>query len=217
MLPASTALAPRAPHLTLCQPQASKLMGTEGLSSSLSVEAAADLPSFDVLYEELLPFVWRCARKMGVAPESLEDVCQEVFLVVCRRLPEWQRRSSLRTWAFGILQNVVRNHRRSLSRKRASALGEAIDPDGLESATPRPEEQVALTQAELLLQRLLSELDETRRDVFILSEIEELPLAEVAVALGLSQTTALSRLRSAREDFAAAARRARARDEWRLG
>jgi RNA polymerase sigma-70 factor (ECF subfamily) len=174
---------------------------------------------FHSVYDELLPFVWRTARRMGVAPESVEDVCQEVFVVVHRRLGEYEGRSSLKTWVFGVLENVVRTHRRSLARKSPAhrSLAPLVDPDDLADEGVRPEESVALSQAEVLAQRILDEMDDTKRIVFVLAEIEELELGEVATALGIPRSTVVARLRAARADFAAGVKRARARDEWRLG
>jgi RNA polymerase sigma-70 factor (ECF subfamily) len=175
--------------------------------------------NFDDLYEELLPFVWRTARRMGVAPEAVEDVCQEVFVVVHRRLREYQGRSTIKTWVFGVLENVVRVHRRSLARKSRAhrSVAPLVDPAELPDQHPRPEEQVALSQAEIVAQRIFDEMDETKRNVFVLAEIEELGLGEVAAALGIPRSTVVARLRAARVEFAAGIRRARARDEWRLG
>lgn len=174
---------------------------------------------FTTVYEALMPFVWRTARRMGVAPEAVEDVCQEVFVVVHRRLAECEGRSSLKTWIFGVLQNVVRTHRRSLARKSPAhrSVVPLVDPAELADQQPRPEEQVALNQAEILAQRILDEMDETKRDVFILVEIEELGLGEVGLALGIPRSTVVARLRAARSEFSAGIKRARARDEWRLG
>ena len=174
---------------------------------------------FDSVYDELLPFVWRTARRKGVAPESVEDVCQEVFVVVHRRVQDDEGRSSLKTWVFGVLENVVRTHRRSLARTSPGhrSLGPLVALEDLADRQPRLDEWVALRETELLAQRILNGMDDAKHIVFVLAEIEELGLGEVATAIGIPRSTVVARLRAARADFAAGVKRARARDEWRLG
>jgi RNA polymerase sigma-70 factor, ECF subfamily len=200
--------------LPLCEDAPGWIMGPER-----TARAGQDAVDFDSVYEQCLPFVWRTARRMGVAPEFVEDVCQEVFLIVHRRLPEYEGRSSIRTWVFGVLQNVVRTHRRSLARKSPAhrSLLPLVDPAEIADEHPRAEDQVALSQAEILAQRILDEMDEKRRVVFVLADIEEVSLDDIAVVLGIPRSTVVARLRAARAQFAAGIRRARARDEWRLG
>ena len=73
--------------------------------------APAELPpegaSFEQMFDTYAPFVWRVLRRLGVRGPDIEDVCQEVFLVVHRRLPEFRRRSSFRTWIYGISTNLA--------------------------------------------------------------------------------------------------------------
>src|SRR6185436_19202677 len=69
---------------------------------------------FEEVYEQNVTFVWRSARRLGVADAAIDDVVQEIFVVVHRRLREFEGRSSLKTWLFAIVLRVVRDHRRSL-------------------------------------------------------------------------------------------------------
>src|SRR4051812_22933519 len=92
---------------------------------------AAEAKSFAEIYDRNFDFVWRVARRLGVAQSALDDVVQETFLVVHRRLAE-PRSCTLRTWIYGITVQIVRNHRRSLRRKSPHATGEVgVDPDAL--------------------------------------------------------------------------------------
>jgi RNA polymerase sigma-70 factor, ECF subfamily len=170
-------------------------------------------PSFEAVYEECFPFVWRSVKRMGVAESAVDDVCQEVFLVAYRRLPEFEGRSSIRTWVFGIVLNVVQVHRRTLHRKSPAhrATGELVDPDTL-PADGGPHHQATLQQAARVAHEILEQLDEDKRAVFILAELEELPATEIAEAVGANIHTVYARLRAARAEFARAARRYRARD-----
>ena len=97
------------------------------------------LPSFARVYQEYFGFVWRNALSLGVRASALDDVTQEVFVIVHRRLGEFEGRSSFRTWLSGIVLNVVRHHRRSLARKSPHELEreETKDPDELLSGASR--------------------------------------------------------------------------------
>jgi RNA polymerase sigma-70 factor (ECF subfamily) len=79
--------------------------------------------SFALVYEQHFDFVWRSARRLGVAEASLDDVVQDVFVTVYRRLDAFEGRSSLKTWLFGIVRHTVRDLRRSARRKPTEALG----------------------------------------------------------------------------------------------
>src|SRR3954470_17967759 len=65
------------------------------------------------LYEEHFEFVWRSLRRLGVSAASLDDATQEVFVVVFRRLADFEGRSSVRTWLFGIAIHVAQHHMRA--------------------------------------------------------------------------------------------------------
>lgn len=169
-------------------------------------------PTFSELYDQHFEFVWRVARRLGVAQDAVDDVVQETFLVIHRRLAE-ERSSTLRTWIYGITAHMVRNHRRSLRRKSPHALGApGPDPDALEGRTDGPEVSAQKAEAARTLHRLLEALDEEKREVFVLVELEQLSAPEVADALDVKLNTVYSRLRIAREEFEESVRRLHARD-----
>lgn len=170
---------------------------------------------FAEVYEEIFPFVWRTVRRLGVDASAHEDVCQEVFVVVHRRLPEFQGRSSLRTWVFGIVVNVVQAHRRSLRRKSPAhrATGELVDPELLAAPSNLgPHEAMTRAEAARVARELLESLDEDKRVVLVLAEIEEMPVTEIAQGIGVNINTVYARLRAARQAFSDAVRRYRARN-----
>jgi RNA polymerase sigma-70 factor (ECF subfamily) len=179
--------------------------------------ARGAVPGFAEVYEEFFPFVWRSARRLGAPEHSVDDVVQEIFLVVHRRLTEFEGRSSLKTWLFGIVLNVVRAQRRALRAKQPHTLDadRRADPDALSDGGPRPDEMLTKAEAARVVERLLEALDDDKRAVFVLAELEQLAAPEIAAALSIPVNTVYSRLRLARQDFAAAAARHRARDEWR--
>jgi RNA polymerase sigma-70 factor (ECF subfamily) len=155
------------------------------------------LPKFASVYEEHFDFVRRIVRRLGVSEASAEDVTQEVFVVVSRRLAEFEERSSLKTWLFGIARNVSYRHRRQVQRRVVTVGEDALDtvPD---SRARSAQEIVERREASCVLDALIDTLDDNKRRIFILAELEERPMPEVAEAMGINLNTAYTRLRAAR-------------------
>lgn len=160
-------------------------------------------PSLTVgeVFREHAPFVWRALRRLGVREADVEDVCQEVFVVVHRRLPEFEGRSSVRTWVYGICVRVASDWRKRAHVRRELATDDAPEPPpSSRRGLPRdPEGDHARREARAILDRMLDELDEDKRAVFVLYEIEQLTMNEVAEAVGCPLQTAYSRLHAARK------------------
>jgi RNA polymerase sigma-70 factor (ECF subfamily) len=178
-------------------------------------EASARSWTFDSMYQSHASFVWRNAHRLGVPSSAVEDVMQEVFLVVHRRLAEFEERTSVKAWLSAILIRVVRAQRRTLRRKHvASAQGwSATDPDGLADArAPSPLESAERDDAVRELYAILSRMNEDRREVLVLSELEELTAPEIALALQVNINTVYWRLRAARKEFERILFRRRAAD-----
>jgi RNA polymerase sigma-70 factor (ECF subfamily) len=179
---------------------------------------------FRDFYHAHVEFVWRGARRLGVDDAAVDDVVQHVFLVAYRRFPEFRLedlptgRGSVKAWVFAILVRVVREYRRTTRRKSPHVNLPHTDPETLaDSRHLGPHEALAKVEAARLVQRLLEELDDDKREVFVLAELEQLTAVEIADALGVNASTVSSRLRAARRDFERAAERYRRRDTWRLG
>jgi RNA polymerase sigma-70 factor (ECF subfamily) len=152
---------------------------------------------FKELFDEHAAFVWRVLRRHGVPARELEDACQEVFLVVFRRLPEFEGRSSIRTWIYGIAVRVaIALRRRAFMRRELlrTEPPEAFTTDG-------PGEIYAQREAQRLLDAALGELPRPKREVFVLYELEGMTIAETAAALGVAENTALYRLYGARKEI----------------
>jgi RNA polymerase sigma-70 factor (ECF subfamily) len=160
--------------------------------------AAASAARFDALYTDYHAFVWRCLRNMGVADEAMEDAAQEVFLVVHRQMDRFEGRSSVKTWLFGIANNVMRNHRRSTRRTDARVGGLAAEPRPVAAG---PLEHAQEQQAARFVQEFLATIDDKKRDVFLLAVLEQMSVPDVAEALSIPLNTAYTRLRAARADF----------------
>ena len=163
------------------------------------------LPSLAEIFRTYAPFAWRALRRLGVPESDVEDVCQEVFVVVHRKLGDFEGRSSLKTWIYGICARTASDYRRS-GRVRREVVTDAPPDAAHEAAQP---DVVALRQARATLDRILDQLDDDKRSVFVLYEIEELTMAEVAEALSCPLQTAYSRLHAARKIVEAGVERAR--------
>jgi RNA polymerase sigma-70 factor (ECF subfamily) len=172
-------------------------VGERGLASSARPSGAErDRVSFEEIYERHFEFVWRSLRLLGVRKESLDDAVQDVFGAVSRQLPQFEGRSSLRTWVFGIAQYTAANHRRSVRRKSAP-----LEPlgDGLMSPEPSPDAHAEAKQVADLILAFCAELEEGRRTVFVLGLLEDVPPSEIAELLQIPVNTVYSRLRTLRQ------------------
>lgn len=161
---------------------------TGPLPDSMAPEHLHDLAT---VYREHASFAWRVVRRLGIAPHNVPDVVQDVFLVVHRRLPDYDGRSSMRAWIAGICRGVVRNQKRSRSRRERRLRVLAQTPQDDLAQFDRMELGRALAEG-------LDALDEDQRLAVVLTDIEGLSPADVAHVTGVSRNTVYSRLRLAR-------------------
>lgn len=175
--------------------------------------AASDLPAVAEIYAEFGTFVWRNLRRLGIPEGHIEDAVQDVFLVIHRRLPEFEGRSSLRTWIFGIVMRVASREREHL-RSRAQRFA-PLPNDALETLAPPtgkdPFDQLVQQRAADLIELVLGELEEDKRNMLVMVELEEMPVVEVAQVLEINVNSAYTRLRLARRELEARLKRLLAR------
>jgi len=175
--------------------------------------ASPEIPPFEAVYDTYFPYIWRSVQRLGVPASHADDAVQEVFIVVHRKLLQFEGRSTLKTWLYGIAVRVARIHR--LRYARSTRLHE-VAPDRIRAPdAAQPDERAANAEAARLVHALLAGLDDDQREAFVLAELEQLAAPEIAEALGVKLNTVYSRLRLARAAFAEAAARHRARDGWR--
>jgi RNA polymerase sigma-70 factor, ECF subfamily len=154
------------------------------------------VPGLDEVYAHHAGFVYRVVRRLGVPPSAVEDVMQEVFLVVHRRLPTYDGRAAMTTWLYHLARGVVSNHRRQHEREaRRLASVEPLRPG------PDPERATEQQRAAAFVRAFLEGLDPDQRRVFELADLEGLTMPEVAEIEGINLNTAYSRLRLARRKF----------------
>jgi len=173
----------------------------------------AAVPPFHTVYAKYFDFVWATARRLGVDSAAIDDVVQEIFIAVHGSISTLQRPDALKSWVYSVARRTISNHHRAV-RARGGKGSTVVDHE-LESHQPTPFE-VTQKNADLqLLANLLAELDEPKREVFALVELEEMTVPEVAEALEIPVNTAYSRLRAARLAFEAAVARHDARGNRR--
>ena len=158
---------------------------------------------FRRLFDREFDYVWTSLRRLGVHEGDAADVAQEVFVAVHRKLDEYDPQRPARPWLFAFAFRCASDWRR-LARHRVEILG---PHPSTPAASPDAEELLGRAQDVDLVMRALEHVEIDRRAVFILYELDECPMKEVARLLGIPLFTAYSRLRVAREEFTEAVRR----------
>jgi RNA polymerase sigma-70 factor (ECF subfamily) len=161
---------------------------------AVKADERPDDARFPDIFHEYAPFVLRAMRHLGVGSADLNDQCQDVFVAVFQGLEGFGGRSSLRTWIYGICRHTAANYRRRAYIRRERAVA-----DVPERATPPNQyEELERQQGSQQLQALLEVLDDDKREAFVLYELEELSMKEVAAICDCPLQTAYSRLHAAR-------------------
>lgn len=161
----------------------------------------AAVPNFREVFDTYARYVWRSLLGLGVHERDAADASQQVFLVIHARLAADQVAApALRTFVYGVCLRVASDFRRRAHRRYEQLLAAPPEP-----AQPANQEQATWTrQALAQLDAVLERLPAPQREAFVLYEIEELSMNEVAGALGCPLQTAYSRLHAARRVVTAA-------------
>jgi RNA polymerase sigma-70 factor, ECF subfamily len=168
--------------------------------NSIAGKVPADRPlDLTEIYRSELGYVWKTLRRLGARPPDLEDLAHDVFMVVHRHLDDYDPSRPLRPWLFGIALRVVADFRR-LGRNLREIPGQRLEPVDV---APTPYERAEGREARELLMKALDTLDLEQRAVFVMHEIDEVPVPEIAGTLAIPLNTAYSRLRLARAGLAA--------------
>jgi len=149
-------------------------------------------------------FVWRTLYRMGVRPPHVEDVYQEVFLVVHRRLRSFSGQCAITTWLYEICFRVAAGYRRKAHFRREELVPDWSDMHGLTASTPSPERQLITSRQAKQLERILDTMPLEYRVVFVMFEIEGQSSEQIAESIGVPLGTVYSRLYRARKRFARA-------------
>jgi RNA polymerase sigma-70 factor (ECF subfamily) len=166
--------------------------------------------TFDELYDRHFDYVWSTLRRLGVPAADLADVTQEVFMVVHRRLPEFEARAKLTTWLFRICLHAARDRARRAHVRREVADGKTLElttspADGAERLLERRDDV-------LLFDAVLDGMSLDQRTVFVMFELSDMTGEEISELLDIPLGTVFSRLRLAREAFRRGVARLSARE-----
>jgi len=155
------------------------------------------------LFDSYYARVWRLLRRLGVPAAQLDDAAQEVFWVAARRLGDINPGSE-HAFLYGV---AMRTALRFMRRESSAPVCDADPLAQLEDAAPSPQDHVEQMQARRILDEVLRSMPIELRTVFVLYEIEELEITEIARIEGIPTGTVSSRLRRAREMFSTICKR----------
>jgi RNA polymerase sigma-70 factor (ECF subfamily) len=168
-------------------------IGSEDNEASQAVAGAVQMSSRQVI-EQHAALVLRILGRMGVEDANVEDLAQEVFMAIHQKLAEFEGRSKLSTWIYSICLRKARDHRRRASTRRE--LPTAVIPD--RSVEGNPQQDALNNEGVALLYRALDTLPLIDRQLLVLHEFEDVPVADAAQVVGCSRRTAYARLEAAR-------------------
>lgn len=192
--------------ITDAVPSGHGVLVSEGRAEPLALSETrqgepATKPTFDEVYADHFHFVWRNLRRLGVPEAGLWDGAQEVFVVVHRRLGDYEARGALRSWLYSIVVRVARHVRRTARRK--PAFGSEDSAELADTGAAGADQRAERNQSVERLMALLATLDDAKREAFVLAELEGLTAPEIAAILNVNLNTIYARIRAARKQLEA--------------
>ena len=149
--------------------------------------------ALEALMERYASRVYRLAYRITRDEADAEEVAQDVFLILCRKIHTFEGRAALGSWIYRVTTNAALNKRRG----KRSAEGED-HAMGLADASPTPEEELLSLETRIILSRLIGDLPDRYRTALVLRDVEGLSNGEAAEALGTSLASMKSRVHRAR-------------------
>lgn len=192
-------------------PGVSRIAAPDEAAAAASPAAAAPR-NLRALFDAYHPSIWRLLRRLGVPLAQLDDALQEVFWVAARKL-EHIEAGKEHAFLYGVARRVAANELRQHAGNPPR--GAVEDLERLVDDAPTPEEQLDQARARQLLDAVLDRLPLELRAVLVLFELEGLDVRSIAEIEDIPIGTVGSRLRRAREEFSAIAKRLRARSSAR--
>ena len=159
-------------------------------------------PAFTIVYAEWFRTVYRWVRALGGPEADAEDLTQEVFVVVQRRLADFDGRN-LPGWLYTITARTLSDHRRRRWFRNLFLSAPEIEPDDLAMTEPDSETLLARKQDRQRFYRLVGRMSKKWRDAFVLFEVEGYSGGEIAALQGLPAATVRTHLARARKQFLA--------------
>jgi RNA polymerase sigma-70 factor, ECF subfamily len=184
--------------------EGNRTVGAPAILPDVSPEAHVStqtVPPFHIIYKEFFDFVWSSARHLGASADAIDDVAQDVFIVIHSRLATLQNPEALRSWIYGIVRRTVSDYRRSRRSRDAAGARLGTEFRSARPSLPSPLEMAERSSEVAMLESILAELDEPKREIFVMVEVLEMTVPEVVQSLEIPLNTAYSRLRLARQLF----------------
>jgi RNA polymerase sigma-70 factor (ECF subfamily) len=176
-----------------------KLLAPTPRGAPVPVSTGQDERDIQAIYQQHGRFVWLSLQRLGVRPADLDDIAQDVFMIVYRRLATFDRTARITTWLFGICMRVAANYRRR-RRWRREVLSNAI-PDERPALAIAADDLLARREEQEMAESALARLDVAKRATFVMFEIESLSCQEIADLMAVPLGTVYSRLNAARKDL----------------
>lgn len=164
------------------------------------------VPTPEEIFRDYAPRIYHLARRMLGNEADAQDVTQEVFVQVMRKLPSFRGEAAFPTWLYRVAVNAALAFRRKRAVREEGRIQDPLEDfreDGTRLAPVRhwvhePEQRVLERETQELIEEAIAALPEGYRDVYVLADIEEVPNAEIARMLELSLPAVKSRLHRAR-------------------
>ncbi len=158
------------------------------------------------IFQEYAPRVYHLARRLLGNAADAEDVTQDVFVQVVRKLPSFRGEAAFSTWLYRVVVNAALAYRRQRAVREEHRVPDPLEDfgeDGKHRVTVRrweirPEQEAMNKETHRLIEEAIARLPEIYRAVYVLADVEELPHAEIVKMLGLSVPAVKSRLHRAR-------------------
>jgi RNA polymerase sigma-70 factor (ECF subfamily) len=159
----------------------------------------AAIITVELLFRTEMEFVMNIARRCGLNDADAEDVTQQVFIELQRRLHSLHAPESIRPWLATLARRKARAHKGA--QRRAADEPLPYDFADIEDDVPLPEERLLETERRRELLDLIETIEPSRRIVLVMYVLDELPMAEIAQTLRIPIPTAYNRLRLARHEL----------------
>lgn len=167
-----------------------------------AASAEPERPSLAEVFRDEVDYVWNTFRRLGIPSSDLQDLTQELFLTLHHLMPDYDPSRPIRPWLFTIAYRMAARHQQRSRREQAT--GDEYDrPD----SSADLDRHLAASEERALVLRALEYVEIHRRAVFVMADIDEVSVPEIAMSLGIPLNTAYSRLRLARQEFREAVRR----------
>lgn len=173
------------------------------LSEDILVLAAeGNIESFEMIYKAYSGFVHNVAYRVANNREDAQEVTQEVFLTIYRKIKDFRFESSFETWVYRITVNSAINYLKKMSKERNKMVSYRDDLKQVDDSN-QIKKSMDKEHQERIINSLLSALNPDQRMCIILRNIEGLSYEGIAETLKININTVRSRIKRARETMLA--------------